>query len=409
MDTPPRVGGSSESDRFLLQVMIAEVKSFPVRQGLFLVKIESDEGYYGWGEAGPSAWGRELAAQGLVTHFAELLKGRDPGEIGALWQEMYRGRGSGFDGGRLESAVISAIDVALHDLVARSLGIPVYQLLGGAHRAFVPCFTPVSGPDQPDGIEDVRAMLAEGWEVLRLSMGGFREKGIFEPRESLSVTAKWLAELREAVGPDPVLGIDYHAMLNVAQAASFCHRLPPGTLDFIEDPLHEETPSAYKALRRMTEIPFAVGEVFTSKWDWLPYIEKDLINLARIDIANVGGFTEAMKVAAWCEAHYIDMMPHLAISPIMTATILHFAAAVPNFAWMEDRNRDFRALRAGAETSFRHHDYEMYPVQPTPDGVRYPVPTTPGLGVEINEGALHGEYEMRKPKYPRRRDGSLAT
>ena len=115
--------------------MIAEVKSFPVRQGLFLVKIESDEGYYGWGEAGPSAWGRELAAQGLVTHFAELLKGRDPGEIGALWQEMYRGRGSGFDGGRLESAVISAIDVALHDLVARSLGIPVYQLLGGAHRA----------------------------------------------------------------------------------------------------------------------------------------------------------------------------------------------------------------------------------------------------------------------------------
>ena len=384
---------------------IADVKSFTLRRGL-LVKIETDDGYYGWGEVGPSAWGRGLAAQGMVTHFRELLIGRDARNIGAFWQEMYR-KGSGFDGGRVEMAAISAIDIALHDLVAKSFGVPVYHLLGGKQRDFVPCFTPTVSPDAPEAIEVTKSLLKEGWTALRLSMGGHEEKGIFEPRRSLAVTAEGLVKLRDAVGPEPVLGIDYHAMFNVAEAASFCQRMPAGTLDFIEDPIHEGTPSAYRALRQMTAVPFAVGEVFTDKWDWLPFIEGDLINLARIDIANVGGLTEAMKVAAMCEAHYIEMMPHLAISPIQTATIVHFAAAVPNFAWMEDRHRDFRALLQGKKSSYRPPDPEMYPVHLQPDGVRWPVPTGPGLGVEINEETLNVPYKPSPIELTRRRDGSL--
>ena len=384
---------------------ITALKSFPASRGL-LVKIEADDGFYGWGEAGPSAWGRELAAQGMVTHFRELLLGRDPRNIGAFWQEMFR-KGSGFDGGRVEMAAIAAIDLALHDLVAKSFGVPVYHLLGGKQRDFVPCFTPIVSPDAPNAVEVTRRMLAEGWQVLRLSMGGSEEKGLFEPRNSLALTAAGLIELRAAVGPEPVLGIDYHAMFTVAEAASFCQRLPPGTLDFIEDPIHDGTPSAYRALRQMTEVPFAAGEAFTSKWDWLPYIEGDLLNLARIDIANVGGLTEAMKVAAWCEAHYIEMMPHLAISPIQTATIVHFAAAVPNFAWMEDRHRDFRLLLEGGESSYRPPDADLYPIHLEPEGVRWPVPTGPGLGVEVNEELLGQSYELAPAVPTRRRDGSL--
>lgn len=347
-----------------------------------------------------------MAAQGMVTHFRELLIGRDPRNIGVLWQEMFR-KGSGLDGGRVEMAVVSAVDVALHDLVAKSHGVPVYHLLGGRHRDFVPCFTPTTNPDAPDAVEIVKSMLDEGWEVLRLSMGGGEAADLFEPRHSIAVTARGLIELRQAVGPEPVLGIDYHTMFTVAEAAAFCQRLPHGTLDFIEDPLHNGTPGAYRALRRMTEVPFALGEAFTSKWDWLPFIEEDLVNLARIDIANVGGFTEAMKVAALCEAHYIEMMPHLAISPIQTATIIHFAAAVPNFAWMEDRHRDTRALVEGKRSSYRPPDSRMYPMHLEPDGVRWPVPTGPGLGVEVNEQMLEAPYELSPDRPTRRLDGSL--
>jgi galactonate dehydratase len=114
-------------------VKITEIKTYPVWVGLrniFLLKIETDEGVYGWGEAGLSA--RELAVQGAARHFREFLIGQDPRRIGALWQEMYRSQY--FEGGRVLTAAISAIDIALHDLTARWLGVPVYQLLGGAQR-----------------------------------------------------------------------------------------------------------------------------------------------------------------------------------------------------------------------------------------------------------------------------------
>ena len=133
---------------------------------------------------------------------------------------------------------------------------------------------------------------------------------VFEPRESVAITAEWHTALREAVGPGPVIGPDFHHRLSVAEAASYCQRMPPGTIDFLEEPIRDETPAAYAVLRSMTDVPFAIGEEFSSKWQFAPYIEQGLTNFARLDICNVGGFTEAMKVAGWCETHYIDLMPH---------------------------------------------------------------------------------------------------
>ena len=117
-------------------------------RNLMIVKIESDNGYHGWGESG--LVGRELAVKGAIEHFREFLIGKDPRRIGALWQEMYRGQY--FEGGRVLTAEMSAIDVALYDLVARSLNVPVYQLLGGAHRDRVPCFTTSHAAMGPEGL-----------------------------------------------------------------------------------------------------------------------------------------------------------------------------------------------------------------------------------------------------------------
>ena len=128
-----------------------------------------------------------------------------------------------------------------------------------------------------------------------------------------------------------MLGIDYHHRLSVAEAASFCQKMPRGTLDFLEEPIRDETPEAYEALRTLTDMPFAIGEEFSSKWQFLPYIERGIHQFNRIDVCNVGGLTEAMKVAGWSEAHYVDMMPHNPLGPICTAATVHFAAAVAEF------------------------------------------------------------------------------
>ena len=151
---------------------ITDIKSFPVWVGhrnQFVLKMETDEGYYGWGEAGVS--GRELAVAGAVKHFREFLLGRDPMRIGAIWQELYRGQY--FEGGRILTGAISAIDIALHDLVARKLGVPVYQLLGGAQRDAVPCFVTSEYPlEGPDVIEEAVNLIRAGWSVIRLYFFG---------------------------------------------------------------------------------------------------------------------------------------------------------------------------------------------------------------------------------------------
>ncbi|CAN0303693.1 unnamed protein product, partial [Chrysoparadoxa australica] len=189
------------------------------------------------------------------------------------------------------------------------------------------------------------------------------------PRKNLNRAAKELIALREEFGPDLCLGIDLHHRLSIAETADFCNRLPAGTLDFLEEPIRCETPEAYRTLRAMTNIPFAVGEEFASKWQAAPYIEQGLTQYMRLDICNIGGFTEAMKVAGWCERHYIDLMPHNPLGPVCTAATIHMAAAVPNFSWAETRQ--------GPTEDLGFHDPELFPVQIPLEGITYKVPDRP--------------------------------
>ena len=384
---------------------ITDVKPYPVWVGhrnQMIVKVETDDGVYGWGEAGVS--GRELAVAGAVNHYREFLIGRDPMQRGALWQEMYRSQY--FEGGRILTGAISAIDLALHDIAGKALGVPVYELLGGKHRNRVPCFATTSARSCEQLLADVRLLLDNGWDVIRVIAAHHAPEDddgrLYEPRESIGLTAAWLPRIREEVGPAPVIGVEYHHRLSVAEAASFCQRMPSGTLDFLEEPIRDETPEAYAALRQMVDVPFAVGEEFASKWQFLPYIERGLTNFARVDISNVGGFTEAMKVAGWAEAHYIDLMPHNPLGPICTAATVHLAAAVPNFAWMEIR---ISPTERGEYTS-----EEIFPQQHKLEGTAFPVPDTPGLGIECNEEYLKAEkLKLWEAPHLHRRDGSYTN
>ena len=383
---------------------ITDIKPFPVWVGSrnqLVVKVETDEGIYGWGESGLS--GRELAVVGAIKHYREFLIGRDPMRIGALWQEMYRSQY--FEGGRALTGAISAIDIALHDIVGKALDVPVYQLLGGKQREVVPCFATTGGATVEGLIENTKLLLEKGWNVIRTGPAHRADtdgKDIFEPRESIGITAEWLTALREAVGPEPVLGIDYHHRLSVAEAASFCQRMPSGTLDFLEEPIRDETPEAYESLRTMVDVPFAIGEEFSSKWAFLPYLERGITNFARLDVCNVGGLTESMKVASLAESHYIDLMPHNPLGPICTAATVHLAAAVPNFAWLE--------IRVSPTENAGRYDDDLFPVQPKLEGDRIPVPDGPGLGVEFNEDLVAEQrFKFWEAPHLRRRDGSYTN
>src|SRR5688572_10820335 len=390
-------------------MIIRDVKPYPLQVGRrhqLCVKVETDEGIYGWGESGLS--GREAAVMGALQHFKGFLVGKDPFNTAGLWQELYRS--NYFEGGRVLAAAISAIDIALHDIKGKALGVPVYQLLGGRQRDFIPLFATTAAPMCPQLIEDARLLIKEGWNVIRTWMhvpevagpDGQPDRRIYEPRESIAVTAHWLNTLREEIGSETVLGIDYHHRLSVAEAASFCQRLKPGTLDFLEEPIRDETPEAYESLRTLTNVPFAIGEEFASKWQFLPYIERGITQFVRLDVCNVGGLTEAMKVAGWAEAHYIDLMPHNPLGPICTAASLHMAAAVPNFAWLETW-----AMRSSTSS---HEDDELFPVRPKLTGTFFPTPEGPGIGIEVDEEKVKAQsFRFWEAPHFHRRDGSYTN
>jgi galactonate dehydratase len=362
-----------------------------------LVKVSTDQDLHGWGESGLS--GRELAVMGAISHYRELLIGRDPMQTGALWQELYRSQY--FEGGRVLTAAISAIDIALHDIRGKALGVPVHQLLGGKHRARVPALASTFAPPGEAMLDEARAFVAEGFRAIRLQRGG-DDGEIHEPWESIGVTAPWLARAREVLGPAIVLGLDFHHRLSLAETASFCQRLPRGTLDFIEEPMRDETPEAYASLRTMTEIPFALGEEFASKWQALPYIERGLAQYMRLDVCNIGGFTEAMKVAGWCEAHYVDLMPHNPLGPVCTAASIHLAAAVPNFAWLEYNRSKFRPVP--------QIERDLFPNASVLEGANFAVSDAPGIGLDVDEKVLgRDEFRFWNPPVLRRQDGSFTN
>ncbi len=368
-----------------------------------LVKVEADNGIYGWGESGLS--GREIAVEGAVKHYREFLIGKDPRQIGGLWQEMYRSQY--FEGGRVLTAAISAIDIALYDLVAKTMGVPVYQLLGGACRDRVECFASLPGDTPGDRYGDLaRKLMDEGWPSFRINNVGppgtdyaGKEGSIFDVRGSIESTSQAILACREAAGPTAMIGCDAHHRLSIAESATFLQRLPSGTLDYIEEPIRDESPETYEALRKLTDVPFAIGEEFSSKWQFKPYIERNILQFARVDVCNVGGLTESLKVAAMAESNYIDLLLHNPLGPICTAASVHLAAAVPNFSHLESRESPVEQLPTS--------DSVVFTERLQLEGNAYPTPTIPGLGVEVDEEVLK-EMSVKLWEPPRlwRSDGS---
>jgi galactonate dehydratase len=383
---------------------ITSVRGFPVKvnhRNQFVIKIQTDEGIFGLGEGGIS--GRELAMQGMLDHFAPALIGQDPRRIEHIWQMLYRG--AYFEGGKITAAVVSAIDIALWDILGKWLNVPVWQLLGGACRNSISCFATPGALSGPDIIQKAVDHVEAGWKVLRFTPGMLDldwtgvDGSVYDPYASINAAVDLLGQLRARLGPEILLSIDFHHRLSPAEAALFCQQVESLHLHFVEEPIRCENPDAYAQLRGLTSMPFAIGEEFSSKWAFAPYVERGLLNFARIDVCNVGGLSEARKIAGWCEAHYIDLMPHNPLGPISTAACVHLAAATSNFAYLEyfpahdrDRPRD------------------LFPVTLETVDDSFPLPTAPGLGVEFNEDAVEQHpFELWAPPRWQRPDGSYTN
>lgn len=374
---------------------IARVTAYPAREWrtfLFVV-VETDEGIRGIGEAGIT--GRELAVAGVVEHLRPLLIGEDPFRTEHLWQLMFRG--GFYPAGELLTAAIAAIDVALWDIKGKALGVPVYDLLGGRVRDRVDTYTHIHGDDTDEVVQRCVEAVAAGWRYLRWELHHAPDLTL-EPRVAVrEAIAQWTA-VREALGDDIELIYDVHTRLDPPDAVRLCRALEPYRPFFIEDPLRSENPDSYVRLRAQTAVPLAAGEQYGSKWDFRQLIEDELIDYARVDVAIAGGFTEARKIAAWCETHHIDLAVHNPIGPVATSASLHLDLATSNMAVQELPRLPRQSL---PDVVLGQPEWR--------DGALLP-PSAPGLGIELDTEALE-QYPYSSEELPRlrREDGSFTN
>ena len=362
-----------------------------VRPFLFVV-VETDDGIQGIGEAGIT-W-REQAVAGYIEALIPSLIGEDPQRIEHLWQIMLRC--GFFPGGRIGAAAISAIDIALWDIKARSLGVPVYELLGGLVRDRVACYPHVADTALDVMIKECRNLVADGWPFVRFNLPS--QGGQLEPRVSVREGVELVAGVREAIGPDIGIIMDAHTRLDPVDAVSLCRRLEPFNPFFVEDPVRCENAAAIGRLRQHTAVPIAMGEQYATKWEFREPIENDWIDFCRVDLCIVGGLTEARKIAGWCETQYIAIAPHNPLGPVSTAACLHLDLATSNFAVQE-------CARIPGEVLV-----ELFPRQvPFKDGYMH-VPDGPGLGITFDESAV-SKYAVMEGDCPRlhRADGTFTN
>ena len=374
---------------------ITNVNSYVSSSGHFFVKVETDAGIYGVGEGGIRR--RSLALAEVVRSFDPFLIGANPFQIEHLWQVMFRG--GFFPGGVVQSAAVSAVDIALWDIKGKVLNVPVYELLGGRTRDKVVCYPHNGGGSLEALVESCQQTYDAGWKFVRWGLADRTGSGTYEPRRAVQFGLEEVQAVREALGDDVNILVDVHTRLDPADSLDFCTKVEQYNPFFIEDPLRSENTASLRRLRQQTSVPLAVGEQYDSKWKFREVIEEDLLDYCRVDLCIAGGLTEAQKIAGMCETHYIYLAPHNPLGPVSTAACLHLCLASSLVGVQELPRAPMSSLT------------DVFPVQvPFEAGYLLP-PESPGLGIEFNEDAITNvtTQEYGPPHGYQREDGSYTN
>ena len=357
-----------------------------VNQSGNIVVIETESGLRGIGEGGEPR---------TMEECARSLIGLDPFRSDAHWQRMVRGMH--YVAGKEKLHSLGGIDLALWDLKGKALGVPVWQLLGGKSRDHIECYsTGFPRPSPTATMEDTaRACNAAGFQVYRFSTDN--RTGVVDRFKVLRDTFNNCMKVQAAVG-DGRWAIDFHTEFDPADAIRLAGMIDKADLHpyYVEDLIRSENVGAYETVRKLTNVPIAMGEQLGYKWDVNTLIESGNINYVRIMLPNCGGITEYMKIIALAETHYVGMIPHFT-SPIAEAALIHCLTATSVIALMEmlgDGSRTYSHLPKG----FDFRNGKMWPNE------------RPGLGVEVDVSKLKkiGEYTTYAMGMPlnKRPDGS---
>ncbi len=365
------------------------------------VRIATDQpGLHGLGEA--SLEFQTKAVAGAIEDIGQLIIGEDPRNIEFLWQTLFRH--PFFKGGVVTMSAISGIDQALHDIKAKSLGIPLWQLLGGLARKRLRMYDHLGGGDITAVYDDAAAESFAGRARKSRDDGFTALKILAVPKTAPLAGGKSLREAeslmraaREGAGDDMDIMVDLHGRTSAAMAIQYAKVLEPFRPFFLEEPCQPEDAAGIARVARSTTIPIASGERLVHRSDFLPLLQQGAIAVAQPDVCHAGGITELRRIAALCETFGVTMAPHNPLGPVATMVNIHLGLTIPNFLIQEVMRSDVP-----------WRDEIVTGVPEIASGYVLP-PTAPGIGVEINDvAAARHPFQAVRPVQWYHDDGSIA-
>ncbi|MFC2099132.1 galactonate dehydratase [Bacteroidota bacterium] len=370
-------------DRYVDKFRITKMETFKVKPRFLFLKIHTDQGIVGLGE--PITEGRADTVATAVKEIEPYLIGKDPRLLVHHWQAIYRH--AFYRGGPILTSALSGVEQALWDIKGKALDIPVYEMLGGPTRHQIRVYSHAGSP------EAIKRAKAAGFTAFKTGVRNKTQSGIIGNPKFIDEAIERFASLREAVGDDGDLGIDFHGAVSPQNAALLIKELEPYQPFFIEEPVNCQNVDVMAELARSTHIPIATGERIFTKWGFREILEKGAASILQPDICHAGGILEVRLIAGMAEAYYASVAPHNPLGPISLACGLQLSASIPNFLCQEQVTLGDGYLKKPFTVENGH----------------VALPEGPGLGIELDEDAIAEKlgHDWKSPESYLNSDGSV--
>src|SRR6056297_2311926 len=376
---------------------ITDYELFEVPPRWLFLRLETSDGTVGWGE--PVVEGRAHTVRAAVKELLDgYLLGEDPLRIEDHWQTLYRG--GFYRGGPVLMSAIAGIDQALWDIKGKHFGAPVYELLGGRARDRIRVYQWIGGDRPADVGEAAREKVDAGFTALK--MNATAELRAVDTPAAVTDAVDRIAAVREAVGDEVDVGVDFHGRVSKPMAKRLVAALEPYDPFFVEEPVLPEHNDALPEIAAKTTTPIATGERMFSRWDFKEVFEQGSVDVIQPDLSHAGGITEVNKIASMAEAYDVALAPHCPLGPVALASCVQVDAAAPN-ALIQEQSLDIHYNEGGDVLDYLA-DPSVFEYE---DGY-VELPEGPGLGIEVDEDAVRDsdDPDWHNPVW-RHEDGSV--
>ncbi|MEC3929204.1 mandelate racemase/muconate lactonizing enzyme family protein [Citrobacter braakii] len=369
-----------------------------------LIRVNTDEGISGIGEAGLAYGSGSNAAVGILKDLAPRIIGKDPMKIESIWEDLYRGTFWGMSGGPVFYAGMSAIDIALWDIKGKKYGAPIYELIGGKTNDKLRTYASqlqfgwgkeqVALFDPKDYADAALKAVEEGYDCIKVDPIQFygttkEENSLSNPKQSyygllrsedINRAYSRLKAMRDAIGPDVDIILEIHSLLGTNSAIQLAKAVEDLNIFYYEEPVNPMNTDAFARVTNNVNMPVATGERSYTRWGYRELFEKQAVAVIQPDACLVGGITETKKICDYANVYHATVQVHVCGGPVSTAAALHIETAIPNFIIHEHHTL---ALKKDI-IDLCKYDYQ-------PENGFFQAPDLPGLGQELNDDVVQ-EY-----------------